>query len=462
MTREAVIAVNRFGLGPRPGELASAARDPRGWAVAQLAGPSQAPGNAAGAERITLFINTRNERQDIRAAQNPDAPRRPGAQPVPNQPAMRPEQFPAETRLRALYQDDMAARTRNLITTTAPFRERLVMFWSNHFTVSVLRPPVLATALAFENEAIRPHVTGKFADMLLAVARHPAMIFYLDNIQSVGPNSLGGRTRGAGLNENLAREILELHTLGVEGGYTQNDVREFAKIITGWSIARPVDPNPGRFMFRPRIHEPGDKTLLGQRYGEGEREGVRAMNAIARHPATARHVATKLARHFIADDPPPAAIGRLARVFTETDGDLGALARAVVTSPEVWADTAPKIKTAAEFVVGALRACDLNGADGRGIVGAQALLGQPPFAASSPAGWPDRAAQWIGAESVMRRAEWALTLGQRLGRGPDPIQLFETTIAPVAGRDTRMMIEGAPSRPEAIALIIASAEFQRR
>lgn len=454
MSRDAVLAANRFGLGPRPGDLAEIARDPRGWVLAQLTMPSPAPGNAVGAERITLFVNTRNLRQDIRAAQ-----RQEGA-PTQRPPAQ--AQAPVATPLRDLYVEDMAARTRNLITTTAPLRERLTMFWSNHFTVSILRPPVLTTALAFENEAIRPHVTGKFADMLVAVARHPAMIFYLDNIQSIGPNSRGGQARGRGLNENLAREILELHTLGVDGGYSQTDVREFAKILTGWSIARPVDPNPGAFMFRPLIHEPGDKTLLGQRYGAGEQEGVRAMWALARNPATARHLATKFARHFIADDPPAAVVARLAQVYRDSDGDLGALTRATIEAPESWAVTAPKVKTPAEFVVGALRACGLPGSDGRGIVGAQALLGQAPFAAPSPAGWPDRAQQWIGAESVMRRAEWAMALGGRLGRGLDPMQLFETAIAPIAGRDTRMMIEGAPGRAEGIALVLASAEFQRR
>ena len=205
--------------------------------------------------------------------------------------------------MRDAYQADAAARTRAAIVSDAPYLERLVQFWSNHFTASAIKPVILGVVGPYEAEAIRPHVTGRFVDMLKAVTRHPAMLAYLDNVTSIGPNSRAGRRRDAGLNENLAREVLELHTLGVDGGYTQDDVRAFAAMLTGWSIARLRDRSPGTFRFHPAAHEPGDKVLLGVRYPEaGEAEAEAALDALARHPSTARHVATKLVRHFVADE----------------------------------------------------------------------------------------------------------------------------------------------------------------
>ncbi|MBL8839339.1 MAG: DUF1800 domain-containing protein [Alphaproteobacteria bacterium] len=438
-TRDAFIAVNRFGLGARPGELAEASHDPRGWIERQLAAPpGTRPIEATGSQRMALFQESR---------------RRGGDQAV---------ETLFRQNFRDMYLDDMGRRARTQIESGTPVIERLVAFWSNHFTVSVQRPICLGLAGPFEQEAIRPHVTGRFRDMLLAVARHPAMLTYLDNAQSVGPGSRAGTRMGRGLNENLAREIMELHTLGVNGGYTQTDVRELAKILTGWSLGRPGENGAGGFLFRPVIHEPGEKTLLGVRYAEaGEREGIAALTALARHQATAMHVATKFARHLVADRPPAAAVDRLARVFRDSDGDLGALARAVAALPETWAQPAPKVKTPAEFVVAALRATGFAG-ESRTLVAAQALLGQPPLAAPSPAGWPDVAGQWIGPESVMRRAEWAMALAQRLGQRAQPMALYDATIGPLAGDATRAAIERAGSLAESLALLFASPEFQRR
>ena len=191
---------------------------------------------------------------------------------------------------------------------------RLVMFWSNHFCVSANKGPVRGMAGAYEREAIRPHVLGRFVDMLLAVERHPAMLVYLDNHVSIGPNSRAGLNRGLGLNENLAREILELHTLGVGGGYTQEDVTNLARILTGWTVANLANPvgEPGRFFFAPARHEPGAWTVLGKRYGEaGMAAGEAVLRDLARHPATARHIARKLARHFVSAEPPAALVARL-------------------------------------------------------------------------------------------------------------------------------------------------------
>jgi uncharacterized protein (DUF1800 family) len=356
----------------------------------------------------------------------------------------------------------MARRARAQIDSPTPLAERLVAFWSNHFTVSVQRPVCLGLVAPFEDEAIRPHIAGRFRDMLLAVARHPAMLTYLDNAQSVGPASRAGQRNQRGLNENLAREIMELHTLGVNGGYGQGDVRELARILTGWSIARDDEGDAGAFRFRPLIHEPGDKQLLGVRYAEaGEREGIAALTALARHPATATHIATKLARHFVADTPPAAVVERLARLFRDSDGDLAQMTRALIAAPEAWAQPLPKVKTPAELVISALRATGLAG-DARVVVQAQTLLGQTPLAAPSPAGWPDVAGQWIGPESVVRRAEWIMALGHRVAQAMAPAALLEATIGPVAGAETRQAVTGAASAADGIALVLASPEFQRR
>ncbi len=438
----AAIAVSRFGLGPRPGELSTAGRDPIGWLKRQVAAPAPSlpafSGLPSGAERMGDFLRARQQRGDAGIA------------------ALIRQSF------RETFRDEASARLRTQIESTTPLRERLVAFWANHFTVSVQRPPVFGLAGAFEREAIRPHVFGRFSDMLLAVARHPAMLVYLDNGQSIGPNSVVGLRRGRGRNENLAREILELHTLGVEGGYSQTDVREFAKILTGWTMVRAEDPGAGGFRFVPDIHEPGGKTLLGRRFGHGgENDGRDALLMLARHPATARHLATKLARHFIADQPPEAAIERLSRVFRETDGNLAAVTEAIIEQPETWAEPLPKVRTPHEFVVAALRATEFNGG-GETILGTLRTLGQPSFAAPSPSGWPDTADRWIGPEAVLRRAEWSMALGLRLAAIRTPHALFAETIEPVAGRMTALAVARAPSAGEAMAILFASPEFQRR
>ena len=231
------------------------------------------------------------------------------------------------------------------------FGERLAMFWANHFAISAAKGPhVRVIAGAFEREAIRPHVFGRFADMLLAVETHPAMLFFLDNQQSFGPNSVAGQNRKRGLNENLAREILELHTLGVNGGYTQDDVTSLARIITGWTVVGRegrLGP-PGTFAFFANAHEPGDQRLLGKTYVDaGFEQGRAALMDLARHPATATHVAVKLARHFISDDPPKALIDKLATTFKATEGDLAAVSTALVEAEESWAPDARKNPLAA-------------------------------------------------------------------------------------------------------------------
>jgi len=436
---EAAIASIRFGLGPRPGELAHVETDPRGWLAAQIRNPEPEPAALAGLApgRVRMAELQQAVRSGAGALQKA-----------------------IQAEFREVYRTEAAARTRAQIETEVPFRERLVAFWSNHFTVSVQRPPVLHLAGAFEREAIRPHVGGRFVDMLMAVARHPAMLVYLDNAISVGPNSIAGQRRNRGLNENLAREILELHTLGVNGGYGQDDVRAFAKILTGWSVTRIEDGSPGHFRFNPRIHEPGPKTLLGVQFGDaGEEEGMRAFGMLAHHPATARHIATKLARHFIADNPPAAAIDRLVRIYRDTEGDLGILSLALIEAPEAWETPLGKVKNANDYVVSVARAIAFDG-DPLKLLGSLRVLGQAPFAAPSPAGWPDTAQDWVGPESVLRRAEWAYAVARRVTRPPR--DTLAAAIGPLVAEATVDAVELAPSATDGLALVFASPEFQRR
>ncbi|HZS83625.1 MAG TPA: DUF1800 domain-containing protein [Stellaceae bacterium] len=438
----ALIAATRFGFAAEGGDLAAIGRDPRRWALAQLhRRPASLPGDLPPSSRVVAqLLEARRERKEKTG--DPKA---------------------AKDEMRDLYIAEVGARLNAAIASDAPLLERLVFFWSNHFTVSALRPAVRGFVGAFEREAIRPHVTGRFADMLLAVTRHPAMCFYLDNVVSIGPNSPFGRRKDKGLNENLGRELLELHTLGVDGGYTQQDVEALARILTGWTIARLRDPNPGTFRFAPGIHEPGPKVLLGKTYPEaGVEEGEAALRDLARHPATARHIATKLARHFIADAPPQPAIERIAKVFRDSDGDLREVTAAVINDPEAWRQPFAKVRTPTELVIAAFRASGVREVPALPLVASLRTLDQPAFVAPSPAGWPDVASAWVSPESVLRRAEWCQTFAERLPNPPDPVAMAEASYGELLPAETLEAIRRAPSRRVGLALLLASPEFQRR
>jgi len=445
------IALNRFGLGAAPGEARSAGGDPRGWVLAQIAAP--AVSSPAGGRHSSGTL------VEMHAAANEG-----------------PEAL--QTTSRRLYggvfQPECLARARHAIGTEAPFAERMALFWSNHFTVSRTRAISGPAIPAYEREAIRPHVFGRFADMLKAVCRHPCMLTYLDNMFSMGPRSQGGRQRIARggeartLNENLAREILELHTLGVTGGYDQQDVIELAKAISGWGHGgfRPArDPRPmhGDFEFRPEFHEPGPKSILGKTYAEaGAEEGLHILDDLARHPATARHLAAKLVRHVVADDPPAEAVARIAGVFQESDGDLAAVSRALVGLDAAWRDPLAKVKSHYEFVLAVHRACGDAAADAATVIAPLRALGQAPFAAPSPQGWGDTARHWIAPEALLRRIEWARGFAASLKATAPPDRFLDDVAGPVAGEATRRGVSLAPSPDAAIALVLASAEFQRR
>ena len=362
---------------------------------------------------------------------------------------------------RSIYLEEAKLRTEAALNADIGLTERLVWFWSNHFCISADK--IQSMSGAYEREAIRPHVLGRFADMLLAVEGHPAMLFYLDNLASMGPNSIAGINRTRGLNENFAREILELHTLGVRSGYTQDDVIAFANVLTGWTLVPPGD-NPehgGEFTFNPRLHEPGAKTVMGKVYeDEAVEQGRAVLRDLAVHPATATHVATKLARHFIADTPPPALVEKLAKVFLETGGDLKETAKAMVLSPESWTQPRTKLKRPSEWVVGMVRATGIAQVDPKRFTDGQALLGEPLWRPSSPRGYADDEATWI--DGMGRRLDIANNFAERVAGKVDPQDVIENVLGSCVSAEVMQAVGRAESRQQALALLFMSAEFQRR
>ena len=362
---------------------------------------------------------------------------------------------------RSIYLEEAKLRTEAALNADIGLTERLVWFWSNHFCISADK--IRSMAGAYEREAIRPHVLGRFADMLLAVEGHPAMLFYLDNTISMGPNSVAGINRSRGLNENLARETLELHTLGVRSGYTQDDVISFANVLTGWTLVPPAD-NPehgGEFTFNPRLHEPGAKTVMGKVYeDEAVEQGRAVLRNLAVHPATATHVATKLARHFIADTPPPALVEKLTKVFLETGGDLKEVAKAMVWSPESWTEPPTKLKRPCEWGVGMVRATGIAQVDPKRFTDGQALLGEPLWRPSSPKGYADDEATWI--DGMGRRLDIANNFAERVAGKVDPQDVIENVLGSCVSAEVKQAVGSAESRQQALALLFMSAEFQRR
>src|SRR5581483_1728499 len=322
---------------------------------------------------------------------------------------------------------------------------------------------VRALCGAYEREAIRPHVRGKFVDMLLAVETHPAMLLYLDNARSIGPHSFAGVRRNKGLNENLAREIMELHTLGVRTGYSQEDVTNFAKVITGWSIVPPKQ-NPehgGEFTFNPRLHEPGAQRVIGRTYDDrGFEQGRAVLLALARNPATARHIATKLARHFVADAPPDSLINRLAQHFLASDGDLRELAETLVSSPEAWEAPRSKLRRPSDWLLASLRVTGARPPDVRPVIQAQNLLGEPLWRVPAPNGFSDDSTAWM--DGLAQRLDIANLIARRAGEAIDPQATAEEALGPLLTKETREALARAESRPQALALLLMSPEFQRR
>jgi uncharacterized protein (DUF1800 family) len=478
----AAIAATRFGLGARPVEIAAARADPRGFLKAQIrpSGADQPPGPLP--DSGALFSRYVALRQDVRAvrqaAAGPAPPQQAEGQATPPPAAGPQAQAAMAARGRMVRQavlDEVQARAALDVATPDGFRERWALFWANHFTVSTTKGAAAPIVGAFEREAIRPHVFGRFEDLLVASTRHPAMLIYLDQVRSAGPDSPAGQRRRIGLNETLSREIMELHTLGVGSGYTQADVTEFARALTGWSMdggqprARMIHARldggggeTGGYLFRASFHQPGDRTVLGRRYGQGGEDQARAiLTDLAAAPATARHLAVKLARHFVADDPPQPLVDRLEAAYRRSGGRLDVVAAALVDAPEAWDPAPRKFKTPYEFLVSAYRAIGAPPTDARHFAGVLTLLGQKPYSAPSPKGWEDVAGGWAAPNAVVTRMAWAERFGQAVPQA-DPPALAQSALGARLTPDTAAAIGRAESRPEAIALLLMSPEFQRR
>lgn len=439
------IAAHRFGLGAYPGELQALAADPAGglWRQTQVRTPQADPDVL---RRALVEMRT--------AATIEDKPAR--------QAALRALFKGIRQRSRTEFDSAFATAAQS----TTPFVERLTWFWANHFTVSAKgKPRVLPFAVSFVADAIRPHVLGRFADMLIAVEQHPAMLIYLDNALSVGPGSRAGRNRKCGLNENLAREILELHTVGVGSGYNLRDVIELARLITGWTvpIGRKQSDASQPFLFAANRHDLGPKTILNTRYGDGLAEGERALRDLAIRPETAQFLAKKLARHFIADDPPAAAVAHIAKRYTESAGDLARTSQALI---EIAADRpdwmAPKYRQPMEHMAAAVRALGPEILKARQTLPSLTQFGQAPLMAGSPAGYPDKTSDWASPDAVMRRLEWSIFAAKRARISLTPEALAEAIFGAELSAESRSAVAGAESPRQALTLLLVSPNFMWR
>jgi uncharacterized protein (DUF1800 family) len=440
------IAFNRFGLGARPDELVHT--DSQAWLISQLLAYDPLPAAWKQQPRTAALVGTWNDMQrSVRLA------------PEGQRSGIR-EKYLRDGSL--IYQAAVGARTASALESTTPFVERLVHFWSNHFAVSVDKLLIVGLAGSFEADAIRPNVLGRFEDLLLAAVRHPAMLLYLDQAQSAGPNS-GMASRGRGLNENLAREILELHTLGVRTGYTQEDVKEFARALTGWTLPGEIASADNTFRFVPSLHEPGSRVLLGKTYSDtGEGQARAMIHDLAKAPATALHIARKLAQHFVADEPPQGLVLRLADVFTNSGGDLKEIYKSLIASPEVWQAKAKKFKSPWDWTISSMRAMGRRNVIPSQITALLTQLGQPVWRPGSPAGFNDTSANWAAPDALMRRVEIAQRLAQESNESVDARILAPKVLPEVLTEATSNAIARAESRGTAIALLLISPEFLRR
>ncbi|WP_404712531.1 DUF1800 family protein [Sphingomonas sp. MMS24-J13] len=474
LPRMQAIALNRFGLGARPNETLSG--DPKGWLLGQLARFDAKPAAYAGLSVPGARVRAILAQDHPPAAGTSDA--------IPLQTdlvsilrAKRPDQQQAMAQeAHDGYAAAINARVAIALDTEAPFVERLAAFWSNHFALSIEKPQVGIFAAAYEIDAIRPHVLGRFEDMLMAVEHHPAMLFYLDQYGSVGPGSWFSqqvvRTQpgmDVGLNENLAREIMELHTLGARSGYSQADVTEFARALTGWTVSgmgyRPAsdEPTTGSFVFRDVIHSPGNRTIMGKVYpAGGEQQAKSVLHDLANAPATARHISTKLARHFVADNPPPAMIERMSKAFLESQGDLPAVYRVMIEAPEAWAATATKFKTPWDWVVSMLRGLGRREVPGLDFQSMLTLLGQSIWQPGSPAGFDDISASWAAPEALVVRVQLAEHFASQAARLLDARTLAPKLMPGMVSPTTAAAIAQAESGASALTLMLVSPEFQRR
>lgn len=437
--QQAAIALTRFGMGARPGELDRVARDPRAWLLGQIKpedGAPQPPGRLQpSGPRLAAYARDRD-----------------------------PE---ARTEFRRATDRAFARRVKLATETEAGFAERWALFWANWFTVSAINGQVRAVTPQYETEAIRPNVFKRFSDLLIAAEQHPAMLHYLDQSRSIGPDSPAGQRRELGLNENLAREIMELHTVGTGAGYSQADVTELARALTGWGVDSRIGASPGEdafgYVYRNSQHEPGRRTVMGRTYAQrGEAQGLAILRDLAAHPATARRAATRIAAHFVADSPPAPLVAKLETAWRNSGGDLAQVARALVAARESWTPQAAKLKSPYEFVISAWRAIGEAPERPNQILPVLRSMGQTPFRPPSPEGWPDSATTWAAPSAVVRRMMWSEAFAEAATDRADPVDLARQALGPRLRAESAQAIQRAETRTEALALLLMCPEFMRR
>jgi uncharacterized protein (DUF1800 family) len=463
-------------MGIRPDNLPSA--KPANWLLAQIDRYDPKPAPIAAQPPIGELIAAL---QEFRANSKEQREMRKAAGMEDKNAAVAEAQFTNYRKaVRDSYSEAVSARLQTAIASKSDFAERLVHFWGNHFAVSIDKLTVVGLAGNHEFEAIRPHVFGKFGDLLKAAVRHPAMLLYLDQAQSIGPDSpLASRVNARrnnkeiGLNENLAREILELHTLGVRTVYSQEDVTEFARALTGTTfaglargpIARLVQGAPGETVFVDAIHQPGTRRVVGRSYAQtGKAQSDAILSDLATHPATAKHIATKLATHFVADSPPPSLVAKLEVDFLKTGGDLKSLYRTLLSAPEAWAAGQPKFKSPWEWTISALRALNVQELPGKtqAAAGLFTQMGQPIWRPGSPAGFGDSAKDWAGPAALMRRVETAGRFAKLTAGRIDARKLAPTILPATLDPRTAEHIARAESPEQGLALLLVTPEFLRR
>lgn len=479
----ALVALQRFGLGGASGSRTAILGDPRSACLAEIGADkavipkADLPDTPRGIQIVTEIEERRREmreaqRKIAQAGAAMPAPSMGGemasastmasaTSPRPNNP---PD--PDEVRLSDVMAAEVKARVAFGMAQPVGFAERWAQFWSNHFCVATRRGQIMrGTVGPYEREAIRPHVFGRFETLLVAVETHPAMLHYLDQRQSIGPNSPAGRRQKRGLNENLAREILELHTLGVDGGYSQSDVTAFARVLTGWSITG-RDENIdgfGGFVFAPNRHEPGAQSVLGKQYADtGKEQGIAVLNDLARHPSTANFLATKLTKHFVADQPPASLVAKLAGDFRKTEGDLASLARTLLSADEAWNAPRTKLRTPNEFLMAAFRAGGQAPERPQQVINMLSLMGQPLWDPSGPNGHADDEASIAAPKAIKTRMDLSLQMARPLGSRLDPRELADQLFGEAISAETRQAVARAETRPQGLAILLMSPEFQRR
>lgn len=451
-------ALNRFGMGAAPGQV-DTVPSPESWLEEQLEEPREASGRTGeppDLEQVASAIGDLRRAQRSRDREGIAAARR---------------------RIRQVSLSESRAALTQRVVSSRPFIERLVSFWSNHLCVSgASKIAVAALAGSYERDVIRRHVLGRFEDMVLASARHPAMLLYLDNAQSIGPTSPAARQasrrgRPRGLNENYARELLELHTVGVDGGYTQADVGNLAKILTGWTVGglpgpqqRREDPSEAlTFRFIPMLHEPGPKRVMGRAYdGGGMAEGEDVIRDLCRRPATAVFVATKLVRHFVDDQPRGDDVSRVANVFQRSQGDLREVAREIVRLESAWHPANRKLRSPQDWLVAALRALEARHIPLVLVIALRGLR-QPWWSPQAPKGYDDTRQAWADPDGLLNRAELARSISTRFARGiQDPVRLLEVVPADHASALAVLLEDESIDAAERVALALAGPDFQWR